>query len=63
MATVEFSLDSSKYKFADLYGNQLEINLKRLIGLKITLVKFTYPKAWTGLGVSFSVLLFGNATM
>ena len=26
------------------FGNKLPINFKRLIGLKITLVKFTYPK-------------------
>ena len=32
----------------DLSRNQLPINFKRLIGLKITLVKFKYPKGLTG---------------
>ena len=39
-----FSLDNTEQKFANLFGNQLPINFKRLIGLKIALVKFTYPK-------------------
>ena len=33
---------------ADKSGNQLPINFKRLLGLKITLVKFTYLKDQTG---------------
>ena len=44
MATVGFSLDNTEQTFADLSRGQLPINFKRLIGLKITLVKFTYPK-------------------
>ena len=48
MATIEFSLDNTELKFADLPGNQLQINFNHLIGLKITLVKFTYPRGWTG---------------
>ena len=32
----------------DLSGKQLPIDFKRLIGLKITLVKFTYSKGLTG---------------
>ena len=43
MATVEFSLDNSQQKFADLSGNQIPIYFKRLIGLKIVFVKFKYP--------------------
>ena len=43
MVTVEFSLDNIEWKFADLSENQLQINFKRLIGLKITLVKFPDP--------------------
>ena len=45
---VEFSLDNTEYKFADHSRNQLLINFKRLIGLKITLVKFKYPEGETG---------------
>ena len=50
MATVEFSLDNTEWKFAKLSGNQPLINLKLLrtshllIGLKITLQKCTYHK-------------------
>ena len=32
----------------DLSGNQLPIDFKRFVALKITLVKFTYPKGDTG---------------
>ena len=38
MATVEFSHDNTKQKFADLSGNQLAINFKHLFVLKLTLV-------------------------
>ena len=44
MVTVEFCLDNTKPKFADLSGNQLAIDFKRLFVLKLTLMKFTYPK-------------------
>jgi len=46
MGSLEFPLDNTEYKFADLRPSedQLPINLKRLIGLEITLVKFRYPK-------------------
>ena len=44
IATVEFRLNNTEKNFADPFGNQLPINLKCLSGLKITLVKFTYPK-------------------
>ena len=40
MAIVEFSLDHTDQKFADLCENQLPSHFKRLIGLKLTLVKF-----------------------
>ena len=40
MTIVEFSLDNTDYNFADLYENQIPIHFKRLIGLKITLMKF-----------------------
>ena len=47
-------MTTSKYKFADLSGNQLPINFKLIIGLKITLVKLTdIPRA-----VSLSLPLF-----
>ena len=40
--TVEISLDNVEEKFADLSGNQLSGDqFNCLIGLKITLVKFT----------------------
>ena len=48
MATVEFSLYNTEKKFTDLSGNELLISFKPLIGLKITLVKFTYSKGKTG---------------
>ena len=41
MATVEFYLNNTKWKFADLSRNQLSINLRQS---KINLVKFSYPK-------------------
>ena len=40
--------DNTEYQFADLSRNKLPINFKRLTGLKITLVKFTYPKYKSG---------------
>ena len=54
METVEFCLDNTKQKFADLSGNQLAIDFKRLFVLK-----FTYPSA--RLGVFLSVPLFSVA--
>ena len=36
------------YKFTDPSGNPVLINYKRSIGLKMILVKFTYPKGKTG---------------
>ena len=42
--TVEFSLDNNELKFASLSGNQLSIDTSVIICLKITLVKFKYPK-------------------
>ena len=36
MATVEFSLNNTESKFADIRWNQPPINFKRLIGLKTT---------------------------
>ena len=36
MVTVEFCLDNTKQKFADLSGNQLAIDFKRLFVLKLT---------------------------
>ena len=47
MMTVEFSLDNTEEKFANLSGNRLPINIKRSIGLKIALVKFSNPKVYT----------------
>ena len=44
---------------ADLQGNQFPINFKRLIGLKITLVKFTYPKGWTGRFLLYPIMALG----
>lgn len=44
MAPVEFSLDKTESKIADLYGNKLPINFTCLISVKATFVKFTYPK-------------------
>ena len=42
MPTVEISPDNAEEKFADLSGYQLQGDwFKCLIGLKITLVKFT----------------------
>ena len=35
---------NTEKKFVNLSGNQLSINFKRLTGLKITVVKFTYLK-------------------
>ena len=44
MENVELSLDNTKKKrFSDLPGNQLPINFKHFMGLKITLLKFIYP--------------------
>ena len=34
------------WQFADPSGNQLLINFKHLIGVKINLVKFTYPRTY-----------------
>ena len=59
MATVEFSLDNTKQKFANLSGNQLAINFKCLFVLKITLVGGHIPSA--RLGVSLSVPSFSVA--
>ena len=56
MATVEFSLDNTKQKFADLSGSQLAINFKHLFVLKLTLLRGHIPSA--RLGVSLSVPLF-----
>ena len=42
--TVEFSLDNNELKFAGLSGNQLSLDTSVIICLKITLVKFKYPK-------------------
>ena len=44
MTTVEFSLDNNELKFAGLSRNQLMIDASVIICLKITLVKFKYPK-------------------
>ena len=44
MTTVEFSLDNHEFKFAGLSWNQLLIDASVIICLKITLVKFKYPK-------------------
>ena len=41
-------LTKTKFRFTDLSGNQFPINFKRLIGLKITLMKFTYLQGATG---------------
>ena len=61
MATVEFCLDNTKQKFANLSGNQLAIiiNFKRLFVLKLTLVGGHIPSA--KLGVFLSVPLFSVA--
>ena len=59
MATVEFCLDNTKQKFANLSGNQLAINFKRLFVLKLTLVGGHIPSA--RLGVFLSVPLFSVA--
>ena len=40
-----------------LCGNHLSFDFKRLIGLKITLVKYTYPKGETGRGSLCSIIL------
>ena len=39
-----FSSNTTKEKFVDLSRNQLPVNFKHLIGLKITLVEFTYQR-------------------
>ena len=48
LATAELCLDKTEWKFVDLAGNQLPLNYKRLIGLKITLLKCTNPKGSAG---------------
>ena len=53
-----FSHDKTEKKFEDLFGNRLPINFKRLIGLKITLVNFTYPNY--SLLMVFKNFLFEN---
>ena len=61
MTTIEFSLDNTEEKFANLSGNWLPINIKRSIGLKIALVKFSNPKVYTAWPLSLSVPLFSFA--
>ena len=52
MATVEFCFKNTEYKFADLSGNQLPINQKSVIGIKITFI------SWNSHIPSFPALLF-----
>lgn len=44
IATIEFVLGNTELKFAYLSGKPAFDELKHVIGLKITLVKFKYPK-------------------
>ena len=57
MATVWFLLDNTEFKFADLSGNQLPINFKLQIGLKITkITNSNIPR--TSLGISLCCPIF-----
>ena len=57
MSHYSFLTTMNKKSSTRLCGDQFSFDLKRLIGIKITLVKYTYPKGETERGTLCSIIL------